>query len=120
MSTLSQPPWPYLGPPRPPPQIDLLGLGTTLGQVIANHGRTHEAHIRSIGILEDIREDIRRLPLSLAQHLDHQHRRRSLIGRLKRLKTLAPVLSGLVYVAAMAAGKLGLWDGLLRIAGLIP
>ena len=109
-------PWPPHPVPSPPPSIDLLGLGTTLGQIIANHGRTHEAHVRSITILEDIRDDIRGLPLSLAQHLSQAHRRRSLFVRAKKLW---PVLSGVITLAAMGAGKLGLWDGLLKLAGLM-
>ena len=111
--TQSPPPWP--APPCHHPSIDLLGLGTTLGQMLASPAKTHEAHALSIAVLEEIRDDIRTLPMDLAQRLDQRRRTRSLFTRAKRMW---PVLSGMAYILAIASGKLGLWEGLMKIVAL--
>lgn len=102
------PPW---MPPPPSATIDILSFGTTLGQILAHHTQAIEAHHQSIAVQEDMLSELRGLPARIATELERSSRRRSLWSRLKYVW---PWLTGLGYVIAVASGRLGAGDALMK------
>lgn len=108
-------PYPHWPPYPAHPSIDLLGFGTTLGQILAHHTQGVEAHRQAIEVQQDILSALHSLPVRLATELEHHARRRSLLARAR---SAWPWLTGLGYLIAVVSGKLGAGEALLKFLSM--